>query len=72
MTEVEGFSRVVTDLFSVIKVEGTKERLKEFDKQTKNAIQTLDDRIMFGQVNREERDQLINEIVRIKNEYLNN
>lgn len=72
MTEKEDFIRVVTNLFSVIKVEGTEERLNEFDKQTKNAINTLDYRIMSGQVHRDERDLFINEVLRIRNQYLNN
>lgn len=72
MSEEEDLIRVVTNLFSVIKVEEKEERLNEFDKQTNNAIKTLDNRIMFGQIHRDSRDLFINEIVRIKNEYLNN
>lgn len=85
MTEEEGFIRVVTDVFSGIKVvdflndknvvkkvEEAEERLNEFDKQTINVIQILDNRIMFGLIHKDERNRLVNEVVRIKNEYLNN
>lgn len=85
MTEEEGFIRVVTDVFSGIKVvdfsndknvvkkvEEAEELLNEFDKQTINVIQILDDRIMFGLIDKDERNRLVNEVMRIKNEYWNN
>ncbi|MCC9073281.1 hypothetical protein LNQ49_17015 [Flavobacterium sp. F-65] len=85
MTEEKGFIRVVTDVFSGIKVvdfsndknvirkvEEAEELLKEFDKQTINVIQILDDRIMFGLIDKDERNRLVNEVMRIKNEYWNN
>lgn len=85
MTEEEGFIRVVTDVFSGIKVvdflneknvvkkvETAEERLNEFDKQTIKVIQILDDRIMFGLIDKDERNRLVNEVMRIKNEYWNN
>ncbi|RUT67813.1 hypothetical protein D0817_24480 [Flavobacterium cupreum] len=85
MTEEEDFIRVATNVFSgvkvvdflndksvVQKVEEAEGRLNEFEKQTNNVIQILDDRIMFGLIDKDERDRLVNEIVRIKNEYLNN
>ena len=85
MTEEEDFIRVATNVFSGIKVvdflndksvvkkvEEAEERLNEFDKQTNNVIKMLDDRIMFGQIHEDERNRLANEVVRIKNEYLNN
>lgn len=85
MTEEEGFIRVVTDVFSGIKVvdfsnaknvekkvEEAEELLNEFDKQTINVIQILDDRIMFGLIDKDERNRLVIEVMRIKNEYWNN
>ncbi|MFH7004211.1 hypothetical protein [Flavobacterium bizetiae] len=84
MTEEEDFIRVVTNVFSGIKVvdflndksvekkeEEAEERLNEFDKQTINVIQILDNRIMLGLIHKDERKRLVNEVLRIKNEYLN-
>lgn len=84
MTEEEDFIRVVTNVFNGIKVvdflndksvekkvEEAEERLNEFNKQTINVIQILDDRIMFGLLHKDERKRLFNEVERIKNEYLN-
>lgn len=85
MTEEEDFIRVVESVFSGIKVvdflnersavkkvEETEERLNKFDKQTNNALQILDNRIMLGLIHKDERDWFVNEIVRIKNKCLNN
>lgn len=55
----------------VNKVEEAEERLNEFDKQTINVIRILDNRIMLGLIHKDERTQLANEVLRIKNEYLN-
>lgn len=84
MTEEDDFKRVTKDVFDrvkavdfsdkkseVEKVEETERWLNDLDKQTENILKMLDSRIMFGKISQSEKNRMINEVIEIKNEYLN-